>query len=77
MNFEKEASMLKCGWCQIKYEKARNVKHKHRDYCSFSCKESAIDADAQVNGASVINGTYDDNPGRDLFDWAWGTSRLT
>jgi hypothetical protein len=40
----------KCSYCQGKYANSRNVKHRHKDYCSFSCKENAIDADLMVNG---------------------------
>ena len=60
--------MLKCAYCQLKYEKSRNVKHRHKDYCSKPCVEDAIDVEAQVHGIYVAT---DDNPGRDLFDWSF------
>lgn len=66
--------MFRCSWCGIKYEKSRNVKYKHRDHCSFSCKENAIDADAQVNGL-FMPATGEDTPSR-MFDWVWSESRL-
>lgn len=54
----------KCDQCGVRYAPRQNIKHKHMDFCSFKCKEDRIDADNHVNG------TGDDNPGRDLFDWS-------
>lgn len=45
----------------------QNCTYKHKNYCSTRCKEDWIDADNAVNGVA----TYDDNPQRDLFDWAY------
>lgn len=58
----------KCDWCGDRYAPRKNISYRHKDFCSFRCKEDFIDADSHVNG------TGDDNPGRDLFDWAYVNS---
>lgn len=61
-----------CEWCGIKYEPSRNVTYRHKDFCGFKCKEDYIDI-----RVVDISGTAEDNPGRDLFDWAFQGSSLT
>lgn len=60
----------KCDWCGVKYAPRQNISYRRKDFCSFKCKEDYIDAMSQVQGAFVPEGTGEDNPGRDLFDWA-------
>jgi hypothetical protein len=64
----------KCEFCGVKFDRMKTVKYKHKSYCSFLCKENAIDAESHVNGL-YLPGTSDDNPSRDLFDWAYANSR--
>lgn len=70
----------KCDFCGDRYApRMQNTRYKHKDFCSFKCKEDWIDADNAVNGASETPksaGTYGDNPTRDLSDWTIQKSRL-
>lgn len=66
----------KCDWCGDRYApRMQNTRYKHKDFCSFKCKEDFIDADNAVNGASDINvaskGSGEDNPARNPTDWMY------
>jgi hypothetical protein len=56
----------KCDWCGMRYApRMQNTRYKGKDFCSFKCKEDWIDAD------NAVNGTGNDNPQRDLYDWSF------
>ena len=65
-----------CDCCGVRYAPRRDISYKHRHYCSQRCKEDFIDVEAQVLGLGEPKGTGEDNPGRDLFDWALSFSRV-
>lgn len=56
----------KCDSCGVRYAPRQNISYKHRDFCSFKCKEDFIDADNAVNGTSEP----------DLFDWRLSATQI-
>jgi len=44
---------LLCEQCGVKYERSRNIKYRHKDYCSLQCREDWIDVQSQVLGAFI------------------------
>ena len=65
-----------CDHCGIRYAPRHNIKYKHKDFCSKKCREDFIDVEAHVLGLGEPKGTGEDNPGRDLFDWALSFSKV-
>ncbi len=66
----------KCDQCQIRYAPRANISYRRKDFCSMKCKEDFIDVEAHVLGLGEPKGTGEDNPGRDLFDWALNPSQI-